>query len=78
MARRDIEGLPPGHGSVAAELGEWYEAANAYYDFVFRWRTNYVKVDVDNPATLDALRRRCGVRNYSFGVHNMGRYNHTT
>lgn len=60
LAQRDLEGLPRGVGRNETELAEWYLGANAYLRFAFAHRRNYVRVDVDNPASLRNLEAFCG------------------
>lgn len=72
--QRDMPGLPAGYGGRRGELADWYDGVNAFLRFSFRHTRNYVNVDVDNLGSLQALASRCNVSNYSFGVHNAGRY----
>jgi len=70
LAARDVEGLPVGHGQSADELALWYAGVNAYLQFAFRWRPNYVRVNVDEPRSLAALAARCGAEGYHFKKRN--------
>ena len=71
LKSRDIDGLPPGTGGSEEELARWYERTNAYIAFVFHKRSNYVSVDVENNASLDALKGFCGAHNdATFGHAN--------
>ena len=68
---RDVVGLPEGRGGSESDLVAWYDNANAYIGFVFLNRPNYVRVNVDQPDTLQRLARVCGVQDVlTFGVHN--------
>lgn len=60
LAQRDLPGLPRGVGRSWEELREWYDGANAHIAFTFAHRPNYVRVNVDAPASLRALERFCG------------------
>lgn len=53
FTQRDMDGLPPGRGRTPAELAEWYNGVNAYLQFAFRWRPNYVRVNVDVNGSLE-------------------------
>lgn len=59
ITQRDLPGLPRGVGAKPQELREWYDEVNAYLAFTFKYRLNYVRVNVDNPASLDALVKFC-------------------
>jgi hypothetical protein len=75
LTTRDMDGLPAGRGGTSTELGEWYEGVNAYLRFAFRWRSNYVRVNVDNVDSLQALFSVCGLspNSYDFGHENANR-----
>ena len=60
FAQRDLEGLPKGIGRTEQELANWYSGVNGYLRLAFAHRPNYVRVDVDDPASLRALERFCG------------------
>ena len=60
FAQRDLEGLPVGVGRTEKELSDWYEGVNSYLRLAFAYRPNYVRVDVDSPASLHALENFCG------------------
>ena len=62
FAQRDLEGLPKGVGRTEQELANWYTGVNSYLRLAFAYRTNYVRVDVDDPASLRALETFCGTR----------------
>ena len=70
LAVRDVEGLPVGRGQSQDELALWYAGTNAYLQFAFRWRPNYVRVNVDEPGSLAALAARCGADGYNFTRRN--------
>ena len=63
LAQRDLPGLPRGVGRSWEELREWYDGVNAHVAFVFAHRPNYVRVNVDEHASLRALELFCGRRN---------------
>ena len=60
---RDLEGLPKGIGRTEAELANWYSGVNGYLRLAFAYRPNYVRVDVDDSASLHALETFCGGAN---------------
>ena len=60
LAQRDLPGLPRGIGRTSEELSTWYDGVNAHIAFMFAHRRNYVRVDVDDLASLRALERVCG------------------
>ena len=62
LANRDLVGLPRGIGRTERELAEWYDGVNAHVAFTFAHRPNYVRVNVDEPASLRALELFCGRR----------------
>ena len=70
LTRRDVEGLPAGRGRTDDELALWYAGINAYLQFAFRWRPNYVRVKVDEPDSLAALAALCGAEGYKFLHYN--------
>ena len=70
LAVRDVEGLPPGRGRTEEELARWYAGTNAYLQFAFRWRPNYVRVNVDDRDSLAALAALCGADGYNFTALN--------
>ena len=68
---RDVVGLPVGRGRRDAELERWYDAANAYLEFVFDHRANYVQVNVDDRETLQRLSGACETtRRVNVSVYN--------
>ena len=76
LANRDLPGLPRGVGWKDEELREWYDGVNAHVAFTFAHRRNYVRVNVDDPASLRALERFCGSTpdpSYHWGPQNVNR-----
>lgn len=55
-----------GIGKTSEELQAWYDGVNAHIAFLFAHRHNYVRVDVDDLASLRALERVCGGYNRSY------------
>ena len=66
LTQRDLPGLPRGIGRTSEELSTWYDGVNAHIAFLFAHRRNYVRVDVDDLASLRALERACGGYNQSY------------
>ena len=76
LAQRDLPGLPRGVGRSWEELHEWYDGVNAHIAFTFAHRPNYVRVNVDEPASLRALERFCGLdpqQPYHWVAHNVNK-----
>ena len=63
FTQRDLEGLPKGIGRTEAELANWYSGVNGYLRLAFAYRPNYVRVDVDDPASLRVLETFCSGAN---------------
>ena len=62
LARRDIDGLPPGIGGNPKDLAAWYEGYNAYVKFFFAHRHNFLLINASSPDSLSALYDFCGDR----------------
>lgn len=69
LTQRDLPGLPIGIGRTSENLHRWYDDVNSNIALHFAHRRNYVRVNVDDTASLRALERVCG------GYNNNQSYN---
>ena len=66
LVAKEIEGKPAGVGHRDEDLLNWYRGTSDYVEWSFRHRHDFVKVNISNSSTFEALYRQCNDSNRHF------------